>query len=305
MFTHASNSNYYFPQYSEFSDAQGNATVSNPPVGQQSAIEVESQYYTTYNDGSTQDAQTQPSAYSGYIHYEPPSYTWPQPIEQRAWDGMSTDIHPPEYTYTKRYPEQTEQEARDFEQVEPPQHHFEGLNAAQIEVPAVPIVCGGFDQPKIAEYQLDGAMKPPFSYITLIVSAMMSNKEKRATLSEIYSWIMNHFAYYRKNTKRWQNSVRHALSFNDCFTKVPRPPGETGKGAYWTLHEGATGMFENGSSIRRCRKFVDEQRVRPRSGRSRRRKVQESGEEKERAPQGDAGHPSPTNQPAEPPQRQA
>lgn len=75
--------------------------------------------------------------------------------------------------------------------------------------------------------------------------------------------------------QRWQNSVRHALSFNDCFTKVPRPPGETGKGAYWTLHEGATGMFENGSSIRRCRKFVDEQRVRPRSGRSRRKKLQD------------------------------
>ena len=74
---------------------------------------------------------------------------------------------------------------------------------------------------------------------------------------------------------RWQNSVRHALSFNDCFTKVPRPPGETGKGAYWTLHEGAVGMFENGSSIRRCRKFVDEQRVRPRSGRSRRKKPQD------------------------------
>uniref|UniRef100_A0A0R3TDK2 Uncharacterized protein n=1 Tax=Rodentolepis nana TaxID=102285 RepID=A0A0R3TDK2_RODNA len=38
---------------------------------------------------------------------------------------------------------------------------------------------------------------------------------------------------------------------------------------------GATGMFENGSSIRRCRKFVDEQRVRPRSGRSRRKKLQD------------------------------
>ncbi|VDL98813.1 unnamed protein product [Schistocephalus solidus] len=60
----------------------------------------------------------------------------------------------------------------------------------------------------------------------------------------------------------WQNSIRHALSFNDCFTRVPRPSGETGKGSYWTLHSGALGMFENGSSIRRNRKFVDESRVR-------------------------------------------
>ncbi|VDP85181.1 unnamed protein product [Echinostoma caproni] len=111
--------------------------------------------------------------------------------------------------------------------------------------------------------------KPPFSYITLIVSAMSSKPSKHITLNEIYAWIMSTFAYYRKNTRRWQNSVRHALSFNDCFIKIPRPSGEAGKGCYWTVHPRAVDMFENGSSMRRNRKFVDESRVRTGPGRRR------------------------------------
>ncbi|VDQ14818.1 unnamed protein product [Trichobilharzia regenti] len=61
---------------------------------------------------------------------------------------------------------------------------------------------------------------------------------------------------------RWQNSIRHALSFNDCFIKVPRPTGESGKGSYWTIHPKAIDMFNNGSSMRRNRKFIDENRYR-------------------------------------------
>ncbi|TPP64721.1 Hepatocyte nuclear factor 3-beta [Fasciola gigantica] len=115
----------------------------------------------------------------------------------------------------------------------------------------------------------DETTKPPFSYITLIVSAMSSKPSKHITLNEIYAWIMSTFAYYRKNTRRWQNSVRHALSFNDCFVKIPRPSGEAGKGCYWTVHPRAVDMFENGSSMRRNRKFVDESRIR--AGPNRRR----------------------------------
>lgn len=65
-----------------------------------------------------------------------------------------------------------------------------------------PVICGGFRQPCLSEYQMDATTKPPFSYITLIVSAMMAHNGKRATLNEIYSWIMFHFAYYQNNTKR-------------------------------------------------------------------------------------------------------
>lgn len=85
--------------------------------------------------------------------------------------------------------------------------------------------------------------------------AIWSSPEKMLPLSDIYKFITDRFPYYRKNTQRWQNSLRHNLSFNDCFIKVPRRPDRPGKGAYWTLHPQAFDMFENGSLLRRRKRF--------------------------------------------------
>ncbi|KAM3967883.1 fork head domain-containing protein FD4-like [Aphomia sociella] len=100
-----------------------------------------------------------------------------------------------------------------------------------------------------------GDQKPPYSYISLTAMAIWSSPERMLTLSEIYRFITDRFPYYRRNTQRWQNSLRHNLSFNDCFVKVPRRPDRPGKGAYWTLHPQAFDMFENGSLLRRRKRF--------------------------------------------------
>ncbi|XP_029111267.1 hepatocyte nuclear factor 3-beta-like isoform X2 [Scleropages formosus] len=97
--------------------------------------------------------------------------------------------------------------------------------------------------------------KPPYSYISLITMAIQQSSSKMLTLSEIYQWIMDLFPFYRQNQQRWQNSIRHSLSFNDCFVKVPRSPDKPGKGSFWTLHPDSGNMFENGCYLRRQKRF--------------------------------------------------
>ncbi|KAL1497389.1 hypothetical protein ABEB36_008367 [Hypothenemus hampei] len=77
--------------------------------------------------------------------------------------------------------------------------------------------------------------KPPYSYAQLIVQAIAGGPDKQLTLSGIYSYITKHYPYYRTADKGWQNSIRHNLSLNRYFIKVPRSQEEPGKGSFWRI----------------------------------------------------------------------
>ncbi|XP_053298549.1 LOW QUALITY PROTEIN: forkhead box protein J1-A [Pleuronectes platessa] len=89
--------------------------------------------------------------------------------------------------------------------------------------------------PDEVDYKSDAHIKPPYSYATLICMAMQASKKSKITLSCIYQWITDNFCYYRHADPTWQNSIRHNLSLNKCFIKVPRQKDEPGKGGFWKI----------------------------------------------------------------------
>ncbi|KAI9846114.1 MAG: transcription factor [Sclerophora amabilis] len=87
------------------------------------------------------------------------------------------------------------------------------------------------------DYSLDSAkdLKPPYSYATMIGKAILASEEEKLTLNSIYQWIMEEYAFYRHLNSGWQNSIRHNLSLNKSFEKIPRRTDEPGKGMKWQI----------------------------------------------------------------------
>ncbi|KYO43905.1 forkhead box protein I2 [Alligator mississippiensis] len=101
-------------------------------------------------------------------------------------------------------------------------------------------------------------VRPPYSYSALIAMALQHAPERKLTLSQIYQYVADNFPFYKKSKAGWQNSIRHNLSLNDCFQKVPRDEDDPGKGNYWTLDPNCEKMFDNGNFRRKRRRRAEQ-----------------------------------------------
>ncbi|KAI8057391.1 hypothetical protein BDF21DRAFT_349233, partial [Thamnidium elegans] len=109
--------------------------------------------------------------------------------------------------------------------------HIESHNEV-IEYPAGPIHITSSWNP------VNRSDKPPYSYATIIGHAILTSKERKLTLNDIYVWITENYPFYSNDTQGWQNSIRHNLSLHKAFVKIERdstsqtPPR---KGCFWTI----------------------------------------------------------------------
>ncbi|CAB77015.1 DNA-binding forkhead transcription factor for ribosomal proteins Fhl1 [Schizosaccharomyces pombe] len=99
----------------------------------------------------------------------------------------------------------------------------------------------------------DATQKPNLSYANLIARTLIANPNKKMTLGDICEWIANNWSYYRHQPPAWHNSIRHNLSLNKAFIRIPRRQNEPGKGSFWMLDPSYIDQFE-GNFFRRTKK---------------------------------------------------
>ncbi|KAL7419644.1 Pre-rRNA-processing protein fhl1 [Cryptotrichosporon argae] len=90
-------------------------------------------------------------------------------------------------------------------------------------------------------------LKPTATFATIIHRALVYLPRGRGTLGEVCNWVAGEWEWFRLNPEAgWQNSIRHNLSLNKAFLKVPRIPEDDpeSKGSVWILDPEEGPLFE-------------------------------------------------------------
>lgn len=79
--------------------------------------------------------------------------------------------------------------------------HLDSDKHEMIEYPAGPIQIHSSWNP------VNRADKPPYSYATIIGHAILTSKERKLTLNDIYVWITENYPFYSNDTQGWQVNI--------------------------------------------------------------------------------------------------
>ena len=101
----------------------------------------------------------------------------------------------------------------DFKRATTPPHQMDGRNQRGVfdsKTAMSPMYGRGMmmESTQEIDYSRDSAkdLKPPYSYATMIAQAIFSSGEEKLTLSNIYSYIADKYAFYRHSNSGWQVS---------------------------------------------------------------------------------------------------
>uniref|UniRef100_A0A8D2AIR4 Forkhead box protein H1 n=1 Tax=Sciurus vulgaris TaxID=55149 RepID=A0A8D2AIR4_SCIVU len=78
--------------------------------------------------------------------------------------------------------------------------------------------------------------KPPYTYLAMIALVIQAAPSRRLKLAQIIRQVQAVFPFFRDDYEGWKDSIRHNLSSNRCFRKVPKDPAKPqAKGNFWAV----------------------------------------------------------------------
>lgn len=78
------------------------------------------------------------------------------------------------------------------------------------------------------------------SYKQIIIEAIKASPTKKLSLAEIYRYFESKYGFSQEDSTTWKNSIRHNLSVNNIFKRVPRDENIFSmRGMLWTIAEGS------------------------------------------------------------------
>ncbi|XP_060800218.1 forkhead box protein N1 isoform X2 [Neoarius graeffei] len=169
--------------------------------------------------------------------------------EQNGWPSLSTTVQSSMFMGAEENIDQVQNRPEDPPSFTSSTHSaYSTLSSLHQQIPAeyssgALELSSRYSYPSLSpQTSRDGSVqpqypKPIYSYSILIFMALRNSRTGSLPVSEIYSFMTEHFPYFKTAPDGWKNSIRHNLSLNKCFEKVENKKGNSSrKGCLWALN---------------------------------------------------------------------